>query len=240
HALALVQPRARVVIVSTGSELVEPGQPLAPGQISDVNGVMLEACIRNMGASAQRWPSIGDDAGLLARTLQEAAAEFDLVLTTGGVSMGAYDTVKQVLTELGAAHFEKVAMQPGMPQGHGRIGARGTPIITLPGNPVSAFVSTQVFVRPVLGRLHGQVDAGVAPAHAVSAEPFASPAGKVQYVRARLTQDSPPLAHPTGVQGSHILGGLAEADCLLVVPAQVQQVERGDELEMLDLRQESR
>ena len=150
RATVRVHPHPRVAVISTGSELVEPGRPLAPGQISDVNGVMLDVCIRELGATVLRSSIIEDDAAHLAQALGRAADEVDLIITTGGVSVGAYDTVKEVLTSLGTVGFERIAMQPGMPQGFGTIGARATPIVTLPGNPVSALVSFEVFARQVI------------------------------------------------------------------------------------------
>lgn len=239
HDRALAHPRARVAVISTGSELVPAGQPISAAQITDVNGPMLEAAVRGMGARVRRLPAQADDAGQLLKVLYEAASSADLVVTTGGVSMGAYDTVKQVLRDSGEAVFEKLAMQPGMPQGRGRLGPAQTPILTLPGNPVSAFVSAQLFVRPMLDRLHGHVATLAARPQAISGAAWDSPADKVQYVRARLDDSTPPVAVPAGVQGSHILGGLAQADCLLIVPAGQQRVAPGQLLDMIDLRQES-
>ncbi len=154
--------------------------------------------------------------------------------------MGAYDTVKEVLSGLGTVSFEKVAMQPGMPQGFGALGSTSTPIITLPGNPVSALVSFEVFVRPAVRRLQGHEAASFSSGTVLVGAAFPSPKEKVQFVRARFAPEDPRTASPIGGQGSHILGGLAQAECLLVVPAEIEEVSAGDTLAFIDLRRDSR
>lgn len=151
----LVHPKPRVVVISTGSELVEPGTQLRKGLITDSNSFLLVAAAQEAGAVAFRVPPVIDDEGVFMSTLEDQLHFADLIVTSGGVSMGAYDTVKAVLSKLGTVTFTKVAMNPGMPQGHGRIGPNGTPIITLPGNPVSAYVSFETFVRPVIRTMQG-------------------------------------------------------------------------------------
>lgn len=235
----LVRPRPRVVVLSTGSELVEPGTPLVPGLIPDSNGVMLATAAREAGAETYRAGPVRDDEQQLMDTLEDQLVRADLVITSGGVSMGAYDTVKAVLSRLGTVEFERVAMQPGMPQGFGRLGPDETPIFTLPGNPVSAYVSFEVFVRPVIRRLLGYSRVHRPTVRAVCREAFSSPAGKTQFARGALTIESDRYTvRPVGGQGSHILGGLARADALIVVPPDVTRVEVGDAVTVLDLEQD--
>jgi molybdopterin molybdotransferase len=235
----LVQPRPLVLVMPSGSELVPPGKALGPGQIHDSNGYGLIAAVRELGVDAEHGGVIDDVPASVTRMLDAAARRADLIITTGGVSAGAYDTVKAVLRELGTVRFEKVAMQPGMPQGFGTIGDDGTPIFTLPGNPVSALVSFEVFVRPALLRLSGEptVERDLRPATA--AVGWGSPAGKRQFVRARFDGSvAEGRVRPVGGQGSHLVADLAEATCLAIVPEDVTEVAAGDPVQclMLDRR----
>src|SRR6266487_5783265 len=151
HVAVLARPRPRVAVFSTGNELAPPGSPLARGRIWESNSFMLASAARQAGADAVRHPSVPDDPGRVLAVIEDAASRADLLVTSGGVSMGGeHDVVKAALQQLGTVRFRKVAMQPGMPQGFGVIGKNSTPILTLPGNPVSAFVSFQLFVRPAL------------------------------------------------------------------------------------------
>jgi molybdopterin molybdotransferase len=230
-----VHRRPRVSVISTGDELVDPGVEPGPGQIVDSNSYMLTAAVREAGAQAARVGPVRDDEDELERVLLQEAARSDLIITSGGVSMGAYDTVKAVLTRLGGVEFVKVAMQPGMPQGAGAVGS--TPIVTLPGNPVSSFVSFEAFVRPLIRRMLGHPDLLRPRLHAICAREFTSPNGKTQFARVRLqTRDGLLMAEPEGGQGSHIIGGLSRADGLAIVPEQVSRVAQGDELMVMDLR----
>ncbi len=230
-----VHRRPRVSVISTGDELVDPGVDPGVGQIVDSNSYMLTAAVREAGAEAVRIGPVRDDEDELERVLAQEAERSDLILTSGGVSMGAYDTVKAVLTRLGGVEFVKVAMQPGMPQGSGHIGS--TPIVTLPGNPVSSFVSFEVFVRPLIRRMLGHAQLDRPRLHAICAREFTSPVGKTQFARVRLyARDGLIMAEPEGGQGSHIIGGLARADGLAVIPEQVGRVAESDELVVMDLR----
>jgi molybdopterin molybdotransferase len=231
-----VHPQPRVVIISTGSELVEPGQPLSPGLVADSNGVTIAAAVQEAGAIAYRVGPLVDDAPTLLAALEDQLVRADLIVTTGGVSAGAYDTVKAVLSRLGTVEFTKVAMQPGMPQGHGTLGPDLTPIFTLPGNPVSAYVSFEVFVRPVIRRMLGHDRIYRPVVRAVLAEPLASPVGKRQFARGHLqVEDGRYVVRPAGGQGSHMLGALAKANALVVVPEDVTEVKPGTAVAVLRL-----
>lgn len=232
----LVRPRPRVVIISTGSELVEPGTPTQPGQIHESNSYILTTAAREAGAVAFRVGIVPDDDRSLMNAIEDQLIRADLVLTSGGVSVGAYDVVKEVLSRLGTVAFDTVAMQPGKPQGFGTIGPDSTPIITLPGNPVSSYVSFEVFVRPVIRRM-----LGVEPLHrpvvrAVCTEALTSPAGKRQYARGWLdVVEGRYVVRPVGGPGSHLVGDLAHANCLIVVREDVTALPEGGAVEVMVL-----
>ncbi len=230
-----VHPRPRVAVVSTGSELVEPGTPLRHGLISDSNSYLLVAACREAGAEAYRVGPIVDDEQAFLSAVEDQLHRCDLILTSGGVSMGAYDTVKAVLGQLGSVEFMKVAMNPGMPQGHGHVGDEDVPIITLPGNPVSSYISFENFVRPALRKMSGLTELERPTATAVIAADLTSPPAKRQFARATFRPDGQVMPVGTG-QGSHVLGGLSVADALIVVPEDVTSVTRGDEVTVIDLR----
>lgn len=220
-------PRLRVVVMSTGSELVAPGVALQPGQIYESNAVMLSAAVREAGAEAVTAPMVRDDPAAFRAALDEHVADADLIITTGGVSAGAYEVVKDALG--GQVEFTKVAMQPGMPQGCGRVG--DVPIITLPGNPVSALVSFEVFVRPPL-----RAAMGLLPDRprisATLTEGLTSPRGKRQFRRGVLAGTT---VTSYGPPASHHLRWLASANCLLDIPADVDQLAAGAQLDVWDL-----
>jgi molybdopterin molybdotransferase len=242
RARVRVQPRPSVLVMPSGNELVPPGKTLGPGQIHDSNGYGLIAAVRQLGADAEHGGVIDDRPDSVSRMLESAARRADLVITTGGVSAGVYDTVKEVLSRLGTVRFGKVAMQPGMPQGFGTIGD-GTAIFTLPGNPVSALVSFEIFVRPALLRLAGETTLDRDFRTATAAVGWNSPPGKRQFVRARLEDPGGTgdlLVRPVGGQGSHLVADLAEATCLAVVPEDVTTVTAGDQVQCVVLDQRGR
>ena len=228
--------KGSVVVLSTGSELVEPGTELRKGLITDSNSYLLVAAAQEAGAVAFRVPPVIDDEGVFMSTLEDQLHFADLIITSGGVSMGAYDTVKAVLSKLGTVTFAKVAMNPGMPQGYGRIGPSDTPIITLPGNPVSAYVSFETFVRPVIRTMQGRQDIYRPYVQAVCEVELASPPAKRQFVRAKFGGADKATVTPVRGQGSHAVGGLSQADCFIVIPAGQAAVAAGTTVDVIDLR----
>jgi molybdopterin molybdotransferase len=224
-----VRPRPRVVVISTGSELVEPGLPLAPGQVPDSNSYTLTAAAKEAGAIAYRVGAVPDDPKRMLDTIEDQLVRADLVVTSGGVSAGAYDVVKEVLSALGTVTFEKIAMQPGMPQGFGYIGEDKTPIFTLPGNPVSAFVSFEVFVRPAIRKMLGVARLHRPSVRAVLQSTLRSPEGKRQFARARVQPvgEGGYQVTPMDAQGSHLVSDLAYANALIVVPEHLTEVPAG-------------
>jgi molybdopterin molybdotransferase len=228
-------PKPRVVVISTGDELIEPGTLPGFGQVVDSNGLMLAAAVRALDCVPWRVGCVRDDAATFTSTIESRLQQADAVITTGGVSMGAYDTVKEVLSAVGTMHFVRVAMQPGMPLGFGVLGADEIPVFTLPGNPVSALVAFEVFVAPALRLMAGRPQDEAAMVSAVAAHDWTAPAGKVQYARVVLSHSSPGAgsghsAAIAGLQGSHALGSLARANALAVIPADVTLVRAGDQL----------
>jgi UTP--glucose-1-phosphate uridylyltransferase len=234
-----VHRRPHVVVLSTGAELVEPGKPLRPGQIHDSNSSMLWAAAVDAGASAEICAAVGDSDDELVKALDEVVGRADVVITSGGVSMGAYDVVKSALQGEGI-EFVKVAMQPGKPQGFGLLsgpGGRQVPLFALPGNPVSSFVSFEVFVRPALRRLMrlSPEKRRLRPATLISGvESFG---GRRQFGRAVVSRSAEGtlLATPVAGQGSHFVADLSKANALFVVPEDVTELVAGEVVDVLVL-----
>jgi molybdopterin molybdotransferase len=233
HRLTVI-PRQRVLVISTGSELVSPGAALRPGQIYESNSLMLAAAIREAGADVVAAVTASDDVQHFTAVLDEYAAESDLIITSGGVSAGAYEVVKDAFGRTGdqGVEFVKVAMQPGMPQGTGRVA--GTPIVTVPGNPVSALVSFEVFIRPALRSAMGLPAPQRPRRSALLAETLTAPAGKRQFRRGvfDVTTDTV-TSH--GPAGSHHLRYLASANCLIDIPVDATEVPAGTQVQVWDI-----
>ncbi|TFD86077.1 gephyrin-like molybdotransferase Glp [Cryobacterium serini] len=235
----LVHPAPRVAVISTGSELVTPGSPTRRGQIPDSNSFLLSAAVAEAGGSAVRIGAVPDDDDVLRAVLTELVGKVDVIVLSGGVSVGAYDVVKAVLKPLGTVDFGPVKMQPGKPQGFGRWPATdnvpGPLIFALPGNPVSAYVSFEVFVRPALRRLlgHGSLQRRTITATVV--DDWRSPPGRAQYMpvivthRTDGTEDSME-ARPAsrGGSGSHLVAGLAQANGLAIIAEDTTHIRGGD------------
>lgn len=221
-----VIPTVRVLVISTGSELVEPGQPLLHGQIHESNGIMLATAVRAAGAVAEQLHFVADDVAAFHEALRSRLAHVDLIVTSGGVSAGAYEVVKDAFTGQGV-EFVKVAMQPGMPQGAGRYA--GVPVVTLPGNPVSSLVSFEVFVRPALRAAMGLPDPARAVVRARLTEALDSPGGRRQFRRGVLDRAAGTV-RPIGPPASHFLRWMAASDCLLDLSEDVTHLEAGQQV----------
>ncbi|MFF0586253.1 gephyrin-like molybdotransferase Glp [Streptomyces sp. NPDC003781] len=234
-----VRPRPRVVVLSTGSELVQPDEQLAAGQIYDSNSFALTAAARDAGAIAYRVGAVADDAETLRSTIEDQLVRADLMVTTGGVSVGAYDVVKEALAHVGdedepgsGVDFRKLAMQPGKPQGFGSIGPDHTPLLALPGNPVSSYVSFELFVRPAIRTLMGLPDVHrpTVTASLAADKALTSPKGRRQFLRGSHADGS---VTPVGGSGSHLVAALAHANALIVVPEDTESVEPGTRVEVV-------
>lgn len=229
-----VHRKVRVLVLSTGSELVQAGAPLKPGQIYESNGPMLAAAINASGATATLLRFVADNVEDFHDALKPHLSDADLIVTTGGVSAGAYEVVKDALASDDVT-FSSVAMQPGKPQGAGTY--RGVPIITFPGNPVSALVSFEVFLRSPLRRAMGFRNADRPRLRATVTESIEAPPERRQFRRGILTvSDTHAEVSQIGPPASHFLNSLATTDCLLDIPEEVVSLEPGDEVLVWDLR----
>ncbi|MFC4854315.1 gephyrin-like molybdotransferase Glp [Actinophytocola glycyrrhizae] len=217
----------RVLVLSTGSELVAPGNPLLHGQIYESNSVMLAAAVREAGGEATVLRFVPDDVGAFHATIAEHLDRVDLLVTSGGVSAGAYEVVKDALTGQGV-EFTRVAVQPGGPQGSGVF--KGLPVVTLPGNPVSSALSFELFLRPALLAAMGHGVVGRPRARVRSAAELRSPSARRQYRRGHVEGD---LVTPVGGPGSHLLASFAAANCLIEVPENIEVVAEGDLVDVL-------
>lgn len=221
-----VRTPVRVLLVTTGDEVVEPGTVLPQGKIYDSNGTLLEAAMLQSGLHVTRTGISGDDpAGLLA-LLRRRSGTIDLIVSTGGVSKGAYEVVRQAMSGQ-PVEFVSVAMQPGGPQGIGTFD--GLPFLGFPGNPVSCLVSFEMFLRPALAAVVGSP--ALRPSlQARLAESLTSPAGKHQVRRGTLLPGG--TVRLEGGPGSHLIHALANSNALVQVPAAVTELDAGAEVEV--------
>ena len=244
HGRLVVHRRPRVAVLATGDELMEPGAPLGPGQIHDSNSPALAAQARALGAEVRRLGVARDTLPAVEAALRDAIAWADLVVCSGGVSVGARDVVKDAFARLGQMDLWRVAVQPGKPLAFGRATAadgRAVLLFGLPGNPVSSFVTFEIFVRPVLRALAGNREPtarAVVPARLTEA--VTKGARRRAVLRVMLEPDAERpgawLAHLAGSQGSHVLSALAAADGLAVVSENVDGLPAGAQVEVWDLR----
>jgi molybdopterin molybdotransferase len=225
--------RPRVMILTTGDELRDAGEPLAPGQITNTNRYTLPAAVEEAGGIAVDGGTARDDRAELIDRLS-SAQDVDLVVSSGGVSMGAYDLVRSLLEERGAIDFWQVALRPGKPLAFGSVGE--VPLIGLPGNPVSSLVAFELFVRPAILKQLGRQELERPRLKAVTEEALSSPPHLEQYFRgvARRTPEGLRVKL-TGDQGSHVLRSMAEANCLVLVPQNVGEIPAGAVVEILPL-----
>ena len=231
----LVRPRPRVVVIATGTELVDPGLELTDDQqIFDSNSYLLAAAAKAAGAQVFRVGKVGDDPAALKQLITDQLIRADLILTTGGVSQGDYDIVKAVMPELGSCDFAQVAMQPGKPQGFGLIGDDRVPMIMLPGNPVSAFVSFEAFARPVIRKLMGARPYLRTAVRARAAHVMTSAPGRLQLARGivRPGEDGTRQVELAGGHASHLLAGLSRSNALVILPAETESVSAGEDLDV--------
>jgi molybdopterin molybdotransferase len=228
--LATVDVRAltRIAIITTGSELIAPGASPVLGQVFDSNGTALAAAVRAAGAVVASRVHVGDDNGAMLQALRDAAAAADLIITSGGISMGDYEVVRETLEPLGA-RVGTVAMQPGGPQATAVF--EGVPVLCLPGNPVSTQLSFEVFLAPLLREAAGLPPALHEERRLVAS--LTSVPGKRQFLRGRAGDDGT-VALVAG-PSSHLVAGLAASDVLVVVPEDVTGLSAGDSVEVWHL-----
>ena len=228
-----VAARPRVAVVSTGSELVPAGAPLERGQIPESNGILLAHLAAGAGSEIVRRASVDDTGPELAALVAEltaGAGAVDAIVFTGGVSAGAYEVVRQTV---GQMTFGKVAMQPGKPQGFGV--AERTLLFGLPGNPVSAAVSFEAFVRPALLTLQGRTSVHRPVLRLPAAVGWRTPPGRRQYLPVTIDRTDPAgwRVTPASAGGSHLAGRLGSAEAYAVVPAEVDAVAAGDAVDVM-------
>lgn len=266
----LVHPRPRVVIISIGDEIVEPGRRARPGTVFDANGHALSTAVADAGAQTFRVAAVPDERQILRQTIEDQLVRADLIVTTGGISYGSGDTVREVLGALGTVRFDNVAAWPGHILGVGTVGTsasgdqasgpdgeaggtltgggipgeasdgsdgEGTPIFCLPGDPVSAQVCFEVYVRPALRHMQGWSVLNRPSVQARVDRSWYSPRGRREFVRVRLSGDprSGYQAKVMGAPSSLLLSALAESNALAVVPEDVTNVRSGDALRCLVL-----
>ncbi len=232
-----VHRRPVAVIISTGDELVPVEEELRPGKIRDSNSYTLYGLVREAGAEPVRVGIVGDDAELLRRAILDNLERADLFVTSGGVSVGDYDMVKEVLAELGQIDFWKVNMRPGKPQAFGHI--EGRPLFGLPGNPVSVMVSFEQFVRPAIRKMMGARELLRPLVEAEVEEPMGRSGGRVEFIRVVLREEGGVFkARPTGPQGSGILRSMVLGHGLAVLGEDVGRLEPGARVRVQLLRAE--
>jgi molybdopterin molybdotransferase len=235
HAQVLAHPRPRVVVISTGDELVEPWQQAAFGQVRDANSFTLLGALREAGAVPYTAGIVPDDVDAFREAIVSHLVQADAFISSGGVSVGERDVVKRAFFRRGDVEFYRVAMQPGMPQSFGVL--EGKPFFGLPGNPVSAFVSFEVFIRPALLKMMGRRRLYRPEVTATLDGDVSGPAEKTQFARVLVRRGSRGYtASPTGSSSSNLLSTVARANGLAMIPPGVQTARSGEEVRVTLLR----
>jgi molybdopterin molybdotransferase len=225
-----VRRRPRVALLSTGDEVQPPGNPLRPGGVYDSNRYTLNGMLTSLGVEVVDCGSVPDDTDRLRGALADAAAQGDVVVSSGGVSVGEADFIKPILAELGAVDFWKLAIKPGRPLTFGTLGK--ALFFGLPGNPVAVMVTFLAFVRPALQRLMGMPPTLPGRLRAVCGDRLRKRPGRREFQRGVVRADTEGHLRvgPTGRQGSGILTSMSQANCLIVLPEERGTVEAGEEV----------
>jgi molybdopterin molybdotransferase len=230
-----VHPRPRVAILSTGDELVEPGRPLAYGQIRDSNSYTLFGAMREAGAAPFLGGIVKDDVDELRDSVLGLVSRADVFASSGGVSVGERDVVKKAFFRRGDVAFYRVAMQPGMPQGFGNV--EGRPYFGLPGNPVSVFVSYEMFIRPALLKMMGRRDLLRPEVQAELTDDLKGPVNKTVFARVRVRRDKGRwVAESTGGSQSNLISTVARANGLAIIPVGQDLARAGERVRVMLFR----
>jgi molybdopterin molybdotransferase len=231
----LVHPRPRVVVLSTGDELISPPGSPGYGQVRDSNAYLLFGALREAGAAPVLAGIVRDEVDELRDTVLSRLVQADAFVSSGGVSVGERDVVKAAFFRRGDVEFFKVAMQPGMPQGFGTI--EGKPYFGLPGNPVSVFVSFEVFIRPAILKMMGRKNLFRPEITARLTADVSGPKGKTQFARVLVRPEGDGyVATPTGGRGSNLIATVARANGLAIVPAGVDTAPAGSDVTVMVFR----
>ena len=231
----LVRPRPRVVVLSTGDELVSPTETPTFGQVRDANAYTLFGALREAGATPVLAGIVRDDPDSLKEAVLNYEIQADAFVSSGGVSVGERDVVKAAFFRRGDIEFYRVAMQPGMPQGFGHI--EGKPFFGLPGNPVSVFVSFEVFVRPAIQKMMGRTNLGRPEITATLTHDVAGPKGKTQFARVEVARGPQGwTATPTGARGSNLISTITRANGLAVIPPGTELSPAGSQVRVMLFR----
>ena len=235
HPTPLVHPRPRVVVLSTGDELVPPTVTPSFGQVRDANSFIIFGALREMGAMPVMAGIVRDDVESLRDTIFNFEIQADAFISSGGVSVGERDVVKAAFFRRGEVDFYKVAMQPGMPQGFGQV--EGKPYFGLPGNPVSVFVSLEVFVRPAILKMMGRRHLFRPEVSARLTDHVRGPRGKLQFARVEVRHDKDGWsATPTGGRGSNLISTVARANGLAMIPVGTDAAPAGSTVQVMLFR----